>query len=52
MNTRRRPRVRIAARDESPKATASEDRSEGRARTGASGSQGNDVGPELAGVEA
>jgi multicomponent Na+:H+ antiporter subunit F len=40
MTTRRRPRVRIAARHESPKTTASEDRSEARARTGASGSRG------------
>jgi hypothetical protein len=52
MTTRRRPRVRIAARNETPKTTASEDRSEARARTGASRSRGNDGGPERAGVEA
>ena len=59
MAFRRRLRVRIAGpapeghgtRNESPKTSASEDRSELRARTGASGSQGNNRGPERAGVE-
>ena len=51
MTSRRRLRVRIAARNEPPKTSASEDRSEVRARTGASARRGIGPGPERAGVE-